>query len=148
MNKGRNHSISRELPVFISVTFLILLAFALSITFFRVERRMIDEYRRMADGVTNLMIEALDPDRMDDYIEENYSSPGYREIMRFFYQLKDNYPDVYYLYVYRFYKEGDAAYGTIIIDLEEEYTDHPNQASIDWVGGTYDVLEPFASRQG
>ncbi|MBO4374389.1 MAG: GGDEF domain-containing protein [Lachnospiraceae bacterium] len=140
------HSISRRMPIMISVGFLIMLAIVVTVTFFRIEKRMINEYRRMADGVTNLMIEALDPEKMDYYIEENYSSPEYMSIMKYFYQLKDNYPDVYYMYVYRFYKDGDVPYGTIIIDLEDEYTDTPNQVSIEWVGGTYDVLEPFASR--
>ena len=107
---------------------------------------MIEEYRRMADGVTNLMIADLDPDKMDYYIEKNYSSPEYMSIMKHYYLLKDNTPDVFYMYVYRFYKEGNEPAGTIIIDLEDEYTDTPNQVSIDWVGGKYEVLEPFASK--
>ena len=100
-----------------------------------------------ADGVTNLMIEALDPEKMDYYIEENYSSKEYMDIMKYFYSLKDNYPDIYYLYVYSFY-EADPPAATIIIDLEDEYTDNPNQVSIDWVGSTYIALEPFASLIG
>ena len=146
LEPNRYHSISRRLPLLISISFLILIFIAISITFFRVERRMINEYRRMADGVTNLMIEALDPDKMDFYIEKNYSAPEYMAIMKYFYKLKDNYPDIFYMYVYRLYKdESNAAKGTIIIDLEDEYTDTPNQASIDWVGGIYDLQEPFAS---
>ena len=145
--KGRYHSISRGLPSIIAISFLVLLFIAIIVTFFRVEKRMITEYRRMADGVTNLMIDALDPSKIDYYIEENYRSPEYMAIMKRYYQLKDNYPDVFYMYVYRFYKdENNVAKGKIIIDLEDAYTDTPNQASIDWVGGIYDVLEPFASK--
>ena len=146
-NIKKFQSISRRLPIMIAVSFLILLIVAVAITYFREEKRMIEEYRRMADGVTNLMIEALDPEKMDYYIEENYSSKEYMDIMKYFYSLKDNYPDIYYLYVYSFY-EADPPAATIIIDLEDEYTDNPNQVSIDWVGSTYIALEPFASLIG
>ena len=140
-------SISKRLPIMISISFLILLVVLVTITYFREENRMIEEYRRMADGVTDLMIEALDVSKMDYYIEENYSSQEYLDIMKFYYSLKDNYPDIYYLYVYRFY-EADPPAATIIIDLEDEFTDTPNQVSIDWVGSTYIALEPFASLIG
>ncbi|MBR5965172.1 MAG: diguanylate cyclase [Treponema sp.] len=147
MTKSRCHSIAKRLPVYVFISFFVLILLALSITFNRVESRMIDDYRRMADGVTNLMIDAVDPDKLDYYIEKNYSSPEYLSIMKYFYQLKANYPDVFYMYVYRFYKdEHGQPMGKIIIDLEDEYTDTPNQVSIDWVGSLYDVLEPFASK--
>ncbi|MCR5143038.1 MAG: GGDEF domain-containing protein [Ruminococcus sp.] len=148
-NKAKGYySISKRLPLLISLSFLILLIIAVLITFLRVEDRMKTEYRRMADGVTNLMIEQLDTDKMDMYIEENYSSEEYVDIIKQYYKLKDNYPDVYYMYVYRFYKDGDTPTGTIIFDLDEEYPqdDAALQESIDLVGTKYIVLEPFASR--
>ena len=46
--------------------------------------------------------------------------------------------------LYSFYK-ADPPAATIIFDLEDEYTENPNQVSIDWVGSTYVALEPFAS---
>ena len=85
-NKNKSyHSISKRLPLLISISFLILLLIAIVITFFRVEERMKTEYRRMADGVTNLMIQALDNDKMDQYIEENYSSEEYVNIIKQYY---------------------------------------------------------------
>ena len=128
----------------LAIGFFVLLVSMVTITYFWEERQMIEEYRRMADGVTNLMIDALDTDKLDYYIRENYSSQEYLDIMKFYYGLKDNYPDIYYLYVYSFY-EADPPAATIIIDLEDEFTDTPNQVSIDWVGSTYVALEPFAS---
>ena len=143
-DKKRYRSISKRLPIMIFISFLILLAVTVIITYFREENRMVEEYRRMADGVTNLMIEPLDPEKMDYYIEENYSSREYLDIMKYYYSLKDNYPDIYYLYVYSFYRAEEPS-ATIIFDLEDEYTETPNQVSIDWVGSTYVALEPFAS---
>ena len=142
--KYRFQSIAKRLPLMFSIGYLVLLTFVGVITYFREERRMIEEYRRMADGVTNLMIEALDPDKMDYYIEENFSSQEYLDILKYYYSLKDNYPDIFYMYIYRFY-ESDPAEATIIIDLDEEYTDPPLQSSVEEVGTVYTALEPFAS---
>ncbi len=145
MAKAKKYrSISKRLPIMVSITFIILVAIVLVITYNREEKRMVEEYRKMADGVTNLMIERFDPNKIDIYLEENYSSRDYLDIMKYYYSLKDNYPDIYYLYVYQFYK-ADVPAATIIIDLEDEYTEEPNQVSIDWVGSTYIALEPFAS---
>jgi hypothetical protein len=68
---------------------MILLLIAIVITFLRVEDRMKTEYRRMADGVTNLMIEALDNEKIDQYIEENYCSEEYVDIIKQYYQLRE-----------------------------------------------------------
>ena len=65
MEKKKYRSISKSLPIMLSVSFLILLLVLVVITYFREENRMIEEYRRMADGVTNLMIEAYDPEKTD-----------------------------------------------------------------------------------
>lgn len=55
--------------------------------------------------MTNIMIDKIDQDKLDDYIEENYSSREYLDIMKEFYLLKDNYPDIVYMYIYKFMKD-------------------------------------------
>ena len=77
----------------IAASYLLLLILLVVITYRREESRMINEYNRMADGVTNLMISRFDPEKVDYYLEENYSSQEYLDIMKFYYDLKDNYPD-------------------------------------------------------
>ena len=83
---------------------------AIVITFLRIEYRMKTEYRRMADGITDLMIGTLDIDKMDRYIEENYSSQEYIDIIKQYYQLKENYPDVYYMYVFTIHFHIERSY--------------------------------------
>ena len=90
MHKKLYHSIARRLPVLISISFLFLISAAIFITYRLVEKRMINEYRRMSDGVTNLMAEVLDPEKMDFYIAENYSSPEYMSIMSEKFSHKDS----------------------------------------------------------
>ena len=90
MAKAKKYqSISKRLPIMVSITFIILVAIVLVITYNREEKRMVEEYRKMADGVTNLMIERFDPNKIDVYLEENYSSRDYLDIMKYYYSLKD-----------------------------------------------------------
>lgn len=146
MSNGRHYrSISKKLPIIISTSIFVMLLIVLIVTFWRMERRMVNEYRQMAAGVTNLMADVLEPDKMDYYLQENYNSERYRKIMKFYYALRDNFPDIQYLYVYHMY-DGEVPSGTVIFDLENDYTGTPSQAALDEVGSTYIILEPFASR--
>lgn len=139
--------ISKRLPILIASCFAIILLITLTISFVRENRQMIDEYKKLADGVTEVMIQELDPDKIDFYIQANYSSPEYMKIIKRYYLLRNKFPDIKYMYVYRFYKDTKGKpLGTIIFDLEDEYSENPSQESIDYVGGIYEVLEPFASK--
>ncbi len=62
----------------------------------RFQDRMIKDYTRMGEGVTTLMSKVYDTDKTEEYIEKNFTMPEYNEIVRYFYDLKDNYPDIYY----------------------------------------------------
>ncbi len=137
-------SLSFHILILFIVSYLLIVGIIVVTVYNRFETRMINEYTQMAEGVTNLMVNAYDAQKTDLYIEDNYSLPEYQEILKYFYSLKENYPDIHYMYIYRF-ETVDPATATVIIDLDEEYTDDPPQESIDWIGDTYEVDEPFAS---
>lgn len=116
----------------------------IAISYKRYEAINIQKHIQMANGMTELMIRELNTDHIDDYIKENYSSPEYNAILKTYYLLKDSYPDVTYVYVYKLYKdESGAIKATVIIDLDEEYTTDVPKESIDWIGDTYDVDKAF-----
>ena len=126
-------SISVRLPLLFISSSLIISFFVLITSYNRFEDRMISEHTRMAEGVTSMMEEAIDLSKIDYYIEENYDSEEYMSILRYFHTLKDNYPDVHYLYVYKYIEEG----GLVIFELDEVYQDPPPQESRDWIGQVY-----------
>ena len=147
MNKQKMiniHSLSIRLPMLFALSFIMTIVIVLVCVFLQFQNQTLGTYARMADGLTNLMMEPLDPDKIDYYIENNFESEEYNDIVKYYYSLKDNYMDVQYMYVYRFF-DGEAPYATVVIDLDEEYTETPPQESIDWIGETYEVDDPFAS---
>ena len=136
----KKSSLSMRLPLlFIGSTLIIML-----IVFFavraRFQTRMIEDYSRMAKGVTQLMVDVIDGDKIEYYMEENFSSPEYNSIIDYLYRLKANYPDVLYLYVYRC--EGDG--GHMIFDIDADEVENGEAYEVGYI---YDLEEPFSSNQ-
>ena len=95
----------------------------------------------MAEGITTLMADSFDVEKIDYYIENNYSSDEYMELLKYYYTIKESYFDVEYMYIYRVFRdESDGIVkGLVIVDLDEEYTEDVPQESIDWIGDFYQV---------
>ena len=84
------------------------------ITFRDVE---IEDCETYAQGLTGLIAsEIVDVNRIDDYIDQGRECPGYEEIERKLYALRDAYPDVVYLYVYQMREDGCY----VVFDLDTE----------------------------
>ncbi len=135
-SKARWHnSISLRLPLLFIVSLVLLTTFILYVVYSRFEARMVDEYGRMAMGVTNLMADAMDPDRIDEYMEKNYELDEYNELIRRFSTLRENYPDVLYMYVYRVDANADCH---VILDLDAAEDDEGDPP-----GSIYELDEAF-----
>ena len=119
---------------------LIMMGVMIPLMYQRFRSRMIDQYTCMAEGVTRLMVNVFDGDKTDEYMERNYSLPEYVRLVDYLYTLRDNYPDILYLYIYRFEEDG----GHVIVDLDSD---------AEWiadgegypVGSVYEPEEPFIS---
>lgn len=109
-------SLSVSLPMIFLIGTLIILLVIMEVTYYHFRNRMTEEYDRLARGVTNLMASEIDGDKAEEYLEKNTEMEEYRQIVSRFYFLKDNYPDVLYMYVCRFEEDGEH----IIIDLDAE----------------------------
>ena len=114
---GKRHmSVSLRLPLLFIASFVIIIVLAVVLVYFRFERRLTEDYAKMGKSVTMLMSREIDPDRVVNYLNENFESEEYLAIRGKFEFLKENYPDVLYMYVYHFIPEG----GVVIFDLDSE----------------------------
>ena len=114
------------------------MAVVIPLVYYRFYNRMIDDYARLARGATNLMAEAVDGDKIEEYVEQNYELEEYREIVSYFKKLKENYPDILYIYVCRIEEDG----GHIIFDLDTEGVENGEAYEVGYV---FELEEPFAS---
>lgn len=138
MKKHSLKSLSIRLPLLFVASVIVLMIIVIPLVYSRFHSRMIDQYQRMAEGVTRLMVNAIDGDRVDEYLEHSFELEEYVETVEYFKTLKDNYPDVLYLYVCRFEEGG----GRIIIDLDAEGVENGEAYEVGYV---YELEEPFAS---
>lgn len=109
-------SLTVRMPFMLTISMLLILLLILTAVFIRFRSRMIEDYTDMGKGVTNLMAAEIDPDKVDMYIEENFGMEEYNAICDRFKVLKDNYPNVLYMYVYRFTRDG----AVVIFDMDSE----------------------------
>lgn len=111
-------SISLRLPLMFIASFLVIIIAVVILVYYRFEKRTIEEYSAMGKSATMLMAEEFDHDMIPVYIEKNFQMTEYNEIRENLVFLKENYPDVMYMYIYHFIPEG----GEVIFDLDSEYS--------------------------
>ena len=138
MNKRSLKSLSVRLPLLFVASTIIIMLVVIPLVYLRFHDRMIEQYTRMAEGVTQLMVDAFDGDKVDEYIEKNFDLPEYVETVDYFYTLRDNYPDILYMYVYRFEEDG----GHVVIDLDADWWENGEGYEPGYV---YETEEPFTS---
>lgn len=131
-------SLSVRLPLLLLLSLVITMAVVIPLVYYRFYNRMIDDYARLARGATNLMAEAVDGDKIEEYVEKNYELEEYREIVSYFKKLKENYPDILYIYVCRIEEDG----GHVIFDLDAEGVENGEAYEVGYV---FELEEPFAS---
>ncbi len=136
-------SLKIRIPVIIIVSLLVLGASIICVSFKRYEELNKEKHLKMADGITTLMADSFDVDKVDYYIENNYSSDEYMELLKYYYTIKESYLDVEYMYIYRFFRDetDGKGKGLVIVDLDKEYTEDVPQDSIDWIGDLYQLNE-------
>ena len=141
MKKHFTKSLSVRLPLLFVASMMVFMGAIVPLVYLRFRNRMIDQYTRMAKGVTQLMVNAYDGDKTDEYIEKNFNLPEYVDLVNYLYTLRDNYPDILYLYFYRFEEDG----GHVIIDLDADWWEDGEGYAPGYLWSLDQIEEPFAS---
>ena len=61
---------------------------------------------KLGVGVANLMSDRINANRIDDYLERGETMPGYNETERALDEVRQRFPDVQYVYVYKILEDG------------------------------------------
>ena len=141
MKKRLSKSLSVRLPLLFAASVLVIMGVMIPVVYMRFHNRMIEQYTRMAQGVTQLMVNAFDGDKVDEYIQKNTELPEYSNTVDYLYSLRDNYPDILYMYIYRFEEDG----GHVVIDLDADWWENGEGYPVGSVWSLNELEEPFAS---
>ncbi|MBR3224482.1 MAG: GGDEF domain-containing protein [Atopobiaceae bacterium] len=77
----------------------------------------IDDCIEYAHGINGLVANEIDPSKVDEYLQKGHDAPGYDEVLLRLYRLRDAFPDVEFLYVYRI--EPDGCHVVFDLDTDE-----------------------------
>ena len=66
----------------------------------------IEQHKRLAKGVANLVADNINPEHVNDYLEKGTALKEYNEIKRKLYRVRASSPDIEFLYVYKILEDG------------------------------------------
>ena len=116
--KNRTKSINTKIVTLLIVASaaITIIVTVISIALFRNYTR--EQHKTMAYGVAGMVADAIDGDRVDEYIEYGESAEGYKEIEDTLYSIRNSSPDIEYVYVYKIERDGCH----VVFDLDTEDT--------------------------
>lgn len=107
--KVKNNFISslRTKIIFNLMSITLLVAFFISLISFILYRdNIIKENIRIANGVITMVVNEIDPKRVDEFIELGHKAKDYNDIERKLYAIRAVNSDIKYLYVYKIMEDG------------------------------------------
>lgn len=128
-----SRSLMKKIIALIFVAELLLGALAYSISFFIYRQVAVEKYTDICRGVTDVAALTLDPERVDEYIENGKNAGGYSEMLDKLYAIRDSFPQTQYIYCYRIEEKGCR----VVFDLDSPDTEGSE------VGSTVEFDESF-----
>ena len=112
----RRRSLHVKLLFLIAVSMLLTAVASTLISGLLYHRTTVSQHANLATGVANFVARAVDPERVDDYLELGEAAEGYLETEKLLYEVRDSSPDIEYVYVYRILPDGCH----VVFDLDTE----------------------------
>lgn len=99
-------SLLRKVVIIVVVAEILLGALASVTGFLLYKQASITKFTNLADGLTEAASVVIDTDRIDEFIDKGHEAPGYNEIEKRLYKIREGFPQAQYLYVYKILEDG------------------------------------------
>lgn len=128
--KGRKgFSLATKFAAVIVVTEILLGVIAAGVSFVIYRNISIRNHTEECRGVSEMVSTYIDGDRVDNYLSEGRDAEGYKRTERLLYGIKDAFPHIEYIYVYKIMPDGCH----VVFDLDSD----------DVEGSTVNSVIPF-----
>lgn len=114
--ESRVMSLRTKLLLLLIVAPLLVAIMSTSISYVLYRQTSVTEHTILAEGVTNLAVSVVDPDKVDEFLEKGEAADGYNETKELLYSIRESSPDIQYVYVYKIDEEGCH----VVFDLDTE----------------------------
>ena len=104
--RTREHSLRGRIISLLFISLITVVGVTVSICFVLFHRATIENHAYMGRGVANVAGEAIDADRVDEYLALGRDAPGYAETEAQLVTIRDSAGDIAYVYAYRILEDG------------------------------------------
>ena len=104
--RARRMSLRSKIILLVAAAMVIIAAAVTMISFIHFRNAAIEEQTLLAYGVAHVASDAIDPDRVDEYIAQGEAAEGYAQIDKRFNDLVRSSENIEYVYAYRILEDG------------------------------------------
>ena len=120
---GDRHSLNAKIALM-----LVFATLAMALVVTGVSSSLFNEYsknqhKEIVDGAAKVAAHAIDPEKVDEYLEKGEAAKGYTETEKRLYAIRDYMPDIEYIYVYVI--ESDGCHVVFDLDTAEVKGNNP-----------------------
>ncbi len=88
---------------------------------------MVEDRKKIADGIVSMVVNEIDPKRVDEFLEKGYGAEGYIDVERKLYKIRASNSDIKFLYVYKIMNDGCH----VVFDLDTATVEASEPGSIE-----------------
>ncbi len=105
---------------------------------------IIDDRKRIADGIISMVVAEIDPKRVDEFLEKGYQADGYIEVERELHKIRVSNSDIKFIYVYKIMEDGCH----VVFDLDTTDVEASEPGSVEEFDESFEPLldDLFAGR--
>ncbi|MER2143435.1 MAG: HD domain-containing phosphohydrolase, partial [Eubacteriales bacterium] len=104
--RARWMSLRSKIILLVAAAMLIIAAVVTVISFIHFRNAAIDEQIKLANGVANVASDAIEADRVDEYIAKGFDADGYARVDKRFNDLANSAEEIEYVYAYKILEDG------------------------------------------
>ena len=97
---------------------------------------MIEDRKKIADGIVSMVVNEIDPGRVDEFLEKGYQAEGYIDVERKLYRIRASNSDIKFLYVYKIMEDGCH----VVFDLDTATVEASEPGSVEEFDESFDPL--------
>ncbi|MBR6887152.1 MAG: diguanylate cyclase [Selenomonadaceae bacterium] len=122
--------------------FAVIFISAISYTIY--QKSIIEDRKRIADGIISMVVAEIDPKRVDEFLEKGYQAEGYIEVERELYKIRASNSDIKFIYVYKIMEDGCH----VVFDLDTADVDAAEPGYVEEFDESFEPLleDLFAGR--
>jgi len=103
-------------------------AFSISIiSYWTYRDSMVEDRKKIADGIVSMVVNEIDPKRVDEFLEKGYGAKGYIDVERKLYKIRASNSDIKFLYVYKIMEDGCH----VVFDLDTATVEASEPGSVE-----------------